>query len=149
MTNKWVSFFISNERYCANISSIKEILPYQQANPFPGADQNTEGILSIRGEVLTILNGDKIFSCENITPKNNIIVIEDESEHRLGISIDDIDQIIEVEPEQIERPTDKTNDFIIGTVNTEEHLYILVDFKSLIDVQQGLSGDPDSLVSTN
>ncbi|MCU4674408.1 chemotaxis protein CheW [Catenovulum sp. 2E275] len=145
MNNKWFSFFIGNERYCANISDIKEVLPYREANPFPGSDENTEGILSIRGEILTILNGDQIFSCENITPKNNIIIIEDESENRLGITIDNIDEIIEFELKQIESSDNQSNDLVLGTVNTHGHLFVVLNFKALIAIQQGLN----SKVSTD
>lgn len=146
MTNKWVSFFIADEKFCANISDIKEVLPYQQANPFPGSDENTEGILSIRGEVITVLDGNKIFSCENITAKNNIIVIEDQSNTLIGISINGIDEIIEFDAADIEKTSEQQNSLVQGTINSNGQLYIVADLASLLAEQQATSEDEEQVV---
>ena len=138
MTNKWVSFFIADERYCCSVSRIREILPYTEANPFPGADKNTEGILSIRGKVLTILDGFEIFRPKNNYKKNNIIIVEDESANQLGITVERVDQIIEFDSEQIEPTENQSEQLILGTVNTQGQLVIVVDFTNLIAEQQGL-----------
>ncbi|MER2492378.1 chemotaxis protein CheW [Catenovulum sediminis] len=133
MTDKWVSFFIENERYCCNIEEIKEVLPYTESNPFPGSSAEADGILNIRNEIITILNGPKLFRCENNSVQNNILIVETKTADRMGITIDKVDQIIEFSPDQIESNALEHSEWIKGTVNLNNQLTMVVDFAELAE----------------
>ncbi|WP_016957136.1 chemotaxis protein CheW [Catenovulum agarivorans] len=139
MLNKWVAFLINETRYCCNIQQIKEVIPYAQCNPFPGSNQFAEGILSIRGEVITIISGEKLLCDKNITQQNNILIIENAGQERIGVTVDQVDSIIEFDPESIDTSIEarggQTATWVTGTINEDNNLTIVVDFTNLMTLQ--------------
>ncbi|WP_440903547.1 chemotaxis protein CheW [Catenovulum sp. SX2] len=139
MLNKWVAFLINETRYCCNIQQIKEVIPYEACNPFPGSNQFAEGILSIRGEVITILSGEKLLCDKNITQQNNILIIENTGQERIGVTVDQVDSIIEFDPESIDTSIEardkQTSNWVTGTINEGNNLTIVVDFANLVAQQ--------------
>ncbi|EWH11218.1 chemotaxis protein CheW [Catenovulum agarivorans DS-2] len=132
--NKWVAFLINDTRYCCNIQQIKEVIPYSACNPFPGSNEYAEGILNIRGEIITIISGEKLLCDKNITQQNNILIIENDRQERIGLTVDKVDRIVEFDPAEIDTGVDTTSPnttWVIGTINDANDLTVVVDFADL------------------
>ena len=137
--NKWVAFQINETRYCCDIQQIKEVIPYSQCNPFPGSNEYAEGILTIRGEVITILSGEKLLCDKNITQQNKILIIENTNKERIGVTVAEVIGIIEFGSAQIdtsiEATTQQGSNWVTGTVNQDNSLTVVVDFAGLVSDQ--------------
>ena len=137
--NKWVAFQINETRYCCDIQQIKEVIPYSQCNPFPGSNEYAEGILTIRGEVITILSGEKLLCDKNITQQNKILIIENTNKERIGVTVAEVIGIIEFGSAQIdtsiEATTQQGSNWVKGTVNQDNSLTVVVDFAGLVSDQ--------------
>ncbi len=131
--NQWISFSIDGEMYAHAIEAIKEIIPYAAPEPVPGAPEYVEGILNVRGKIISILSSRLLFDLEPHTERHEakIIILEKEAS-TIGICVDSVGEIIHFEPSEAEWTNIGGEDPLIkGTLQREDQLYILIDFVEL------------------
>jgi purine-binding chemotaxis protein CheW len=127
---QWISFTMGSETYVHPIHQIKEIIPYRLSVPVPGSPRCIEGILNVRGNVITVLSGCLIFEPnEPKSPTNKRIIIIDLGADQIGVSVDSVGDIISFELDDAEWRSQKSQRQIIkGTLQLSGKLYILTDF---------------------
>ncbi|MEJ2418057.1 MAG: chemotaxis protein CheW [Exilibacterium sp.] len=131
MKQQWVSFTLGDEKYVLPVHAVREIMPYLKPTPVPGAPLEAEGVLNVRGEVITVLSGYKLLGLPPTTlgPDERRIIILEASDELLGVSVDGVEEIVKFHHSQIEPSEQSINrEFIKGTVYHQENLFILVDF---------------------
>jgi len=126
--DQWISFYIDDALYAQSIHDVREIVPHREASPVPGSPNEVEGIVNIRGDVISVINGRQLMGLSN--NHNNqedsaILIIENQS-NLLGFSIDKIGEIVGFNNDDIER-NHAEHDLIKGTVHLDEELYIITD----------------------
>lgn len=114
------------------VDQIKEvIMPYSNHVPVPGASSYIDGIINVRGELITLVSGRKLFNLNR--PPNEvqrILVIENCNE-LIGVKVDSIGSIEVLDPEKIEPLHQNDNPLVKGTYKLKDILYILTDFTGL------------------
>jgi len=125
---QWISFYINGEVYAQPIAVIREIVPYREASPVPGAPPEVEGIVNIRGDVMSVINTRKLMDAPDIDQydENARILILESGEHLLGFSVDKVSEIVGFNNEQVEY-SQSDSGLIKGTVNLPQGLYIVAD----------------------
>jgi len=124
-SRQWVSFCLGEEVFAYQISEVKEIIPYQEPVPVPGAPENVQGVLNVRGEIVPVVSTAKMVGAAQGEAER--IIILESHEGPLGMSVDSVGEIISVDPDAIDYEAGKT-ETIKGTVLHNEHLVILMDF---------------------
>lgn len=115
--------------YVHPVDSIREIINYESPIPVPGADREVEGILNVRGEVITVISGQVLLDIEDTAPdKDGNIIILDTTAGQIGLSVNAVDEIITLEPTQVDTGQEATGSSLIkGTVRHNDGLFILID----------------------
>jgi purine-binding chemotaxis protein CheW len=49
-------FTLAGRRHCANLGSVREVIPVQPATPLPGAPRHVRGLINLRGSIVTVLD---------------------------------------------------------------------------------------------
>ncbi|MEX2334534.1 MAG: chemotaxis protein CheW, partial [Pseudohongiella sp.] len=62
---KHVSFTLGGETYAINAARVNEVLRYTEITPVPGAPAFILGIINLRGNVVTVINGRGVFGLAN------------------------------------------------------------------------------------
>jgi purine-binding chemotaxis protein CheW len=128
---QWLSFKLGPETYIHAIDAIKEIIPYKEPTPVPGAPAGTEGILNVRGKVITVISGHALLRLEREREHKKqwcIIILELDAE-LIGVSVDSVGDIINLNPDHIERThSDSTHQQIKGTAQHDGQLHLLINF---------------------
>lgn len=125
---QWISFYINGEIYAQPIAVVREIVPYREAAPVPGAPAEVEGIVNIRGDVISVISGRHLFDApiaDSYDDTARILIIE-HGEHLLGFSVDKVSEIVGFNQEQIEYNSSESG-LIKGTVNLPQGLYIVTN----------------------
>jgi purine-binding chemotaxis protein CheW len=128
--DQWLSFRVESETYIHCVNKIKEIILYTLPSPVPGSPSCTEGILNVRGNVITIFSGRSLFNCsEPENAKGKKIIVLELGADLIGVSVDAVIGIITFETNKVELSNlDTRNNHIKGTLQLSGQLYILTDF---------------------
>jgi purine-binding chemotaxis protein CheW len=144
--SQWVTFSLDNEIFGINVMQIQEVLRYTEIAPVPGATHYILGIINLRGNVVTVVDGRRKLNLpevENIK-SSRIIIIEVENQV-LGLLADSVSEVIEINDEKIEVVDNDEYDpqsYIHGVCQVDENLLILMDVKSLF--KQELNNQDDT-----
>jgi len=131
-------FHLSSERYGIPIGLIKEIIRYVEPTEVPHTVNFLDGIISLRGEMIPLINGRKRLGHELKTPdkRSRIIVLQD-GPHRYGILVDAAVHVVTVLRNKIEPPppvlgnVDAT--FIDGVAEHKGQLIILLNLRRFLE----------------
>jgi len=89
-----LTFALGRERYAIETRSVREVAPLTEFTPVPSAPAFIVGIVSLRGEVLTIVDLRKLFSADSVglTDLSRVIVVGSERAE-LGVLADSVHTI--------------------------------------------------------
>lgn len=62
--SQWVTFTLDSEIYGINVMQIQEVLRYTEIAPVPGATHYILGIINLRGNVVTVVDGRRKLSLQ-------------------------------------------------------------------------------------
>ncbi len=141
--SQWICFHLANEIYAVPALTIQEITPYSAPNPCPGSPSYVEGILDIRGTVITVFCGRQLIAGQSKHGGASHIIVVEEAMGALGISIEGVEGMTSFYSDQIQANTHRPeSEFIIGTVNHKDKLVILIDLArccgSILDKEKKL-----------
>lgn len=133
--DQWISFYIDGAAYAQPIDRVREIVTYRTPADVPSSPDVVEGIVNIRGDVISVVNGRALMGAANATADDNsrILIIEQERS-LLGFSVDSVSEIIGFNNDQIDS-SHAENALIKGTVNLEDGLFIVIDLTQYSDEQ--------------
>lgn len=139
---KYLLFNMSDEVFGIEIDLIREIIVNTRAiTPIANSNRDVLGMITLRDEVLIILDFRVHF--DKYTPatdKNRILVIKAEGSH-VGILIDNILDIKDIPFNSIERLAEKFRDRkVSGVVNLDEFLASIINNSYLREIASKTSG---------
>ena len=134
---QWVTFTLEDETYGINVMQIQEVLRYTEIAPVPGSAHYILGIINLRGNVVTVVDGRKKLQLMDIDDiqQSRIIIIEAYSQV-LGLLADSVSEVIEIPEDKIEVSQQSADDFsnsnyIYGVSQINDKLLILMDVEKL------------------
>ena len=103
-THQLIKFMVADLTFGIEITQIHQILKPQQIYKVPNAAPYIEGLLNLRGRVLTVFNLRKRFSLpDKENDDNTKIIIVTMNEFLLGFIVDSVTEIVRIPDEEIGR----------------------------------------------
>ncbi len=112
--NKFVAFSLNDTVYCIDLNYVKEFNAPSNIIPLPCSPDYIKGIITVRGDFITVLNLKKVLNLTNTkySEKTKVIIINSEI-LKLGLLVDEIYEILNIPEEQIStRDFNAENTFI-------------------------------------
>jgi purine-binding chemotaxis protein CheW len=98
-----LSFMLATEEYAVDLLRIREIIRWRQPTEVPRAPAFVEGIISLRGEIVPVLDVRKRLRLRASPPgKQTRILIVTRGGDPYGIIVDDVRHVVRVLPEEVE-----------------------------------------------
>ena len=145
LAGKYLTFKLNTEDYGIEILTVQEIIQMQQITKVPKVADYIRGVINLRGKVIPVVELRKKFgqeSCED-TEETCIIVVQVETDDRpitMGIIIDAVKEVLQIEANQIEEtPSLGANidtDFITGMGKVGDEVKILLDIDKVLSVRE-------------
>jgi purine-binding chemotaxis protein CheW len=138
---QYVIFSLNEQIYGIEILKIKEVVSYRKITPLPNMVGFIKGIINLRGVVLPVFDLREKFSLSETTytPFHIIIVIEI-SGRVMGVIVDEISDVVELLPEEVQAPSNLPRDvqaeYIKGIGKKEYELVILLDVDRLLSPEE-------------
>lgn len=124
----------SNERFGINVFKVKEVCHISKITKTPNMPRGVDGIVSLRGHVLPVLNLADFMGIPIQDTPPKIMMVAEYSNHVLGFLVNDVDRIIRVDWDKV-RATDgmlsERNSLITSITELEDGSLV-----SILDVEQ-------------
>ncbi|EKD87668.1 MAG: chemotaxis signal transduction protein [uncultured bacterium] len=136
MSTQMVVFKLSNEEFAVEVSSVEAIIKLQAITKVPHAPAHVVGVTNLRGNIVPVIDLKKRLSLpatENSQDTRIIVALLQES--KVGMVVDAVSQVIEIEDSQIEATpqisTSVESTYIRGIVKVENLLVIMLDLAKI------------------
>ena len=132
-----VKSYIGDEAFGIGIKQIFQIIKPQEVFKVPNTPPYIEGLINLRGKVMTVFNLRKRFNMpEKENDEDTKILIVRSGDYLLGFIVDNVTEIVRVQDEDIvETPsTIKSFDkrFLTGVAKVGEKLILLLDLEKIL-----------------
>jgi purine-binding chemotaxis protein CheW len=161
-TNQYLTFKLAEEVFALDITKVREVLEYTTVTKVPQTPPFMRGVINLRGGVVPVVDMRLKFGMEQTenTVNTCIIISEiniDEEVTVLGALADSVQEVIELEPSQIEPAprmgTRLRTEFIRGMGKRDGEFIIILDIDKVfsaddMDLIQG-GGQPMMMPGQN
>jgi purine-binding chemotaxis protein CheW len=106
---QFLTFQVAGAEYGAEILRVKEIIEYERPTPVPQSHAAVRGLINLRGAVVPVVDlAVKMgLPAQPTTRRSCIVIVEAGREVGLvGLAVDAVNQVIDLEDSQIEPPPD-------------------------------------------
>lgn len=127
-----VVFRLGDEQFAVETAKVQGINDIMEITRVPKAPDYIKGLINLRGNVICLLDINLLLGInkkENVE-QNNIIILKMEDEH-VGITVDEVDEVLEIEEEILEKVDDQKKLYIKGVINFKDRVVTLIDIDKL------------------
>lgn len=145
LVRQYLMFNLGGETYGVGIDAIREIIEYPGVTAIPLAPRFMHGVINLRGAVVPVLDLSVRFdrAPTGINRRTCIVVVEvaqGDTLHMLGVLVDGVTEVREVEPAEVERKPQfgigLRNDFVIGMLRREQGFIPILDIASVLSMAE-------------
>ncbi|MEK6532157.1 MAG: chemotaxis protein CheW [Deltaproteobacteria bacterium] len=133
---QYLTFRLDNEVYALDITKVREVLDFTTITKVPKTPDFMRGVINLRGNVVPVLDLKLKFGLQKTEKTVNtcVIIAEipiDGEVAVFGVLADSVQEVIDLEPEQIEPPprigTRLKTEFITGMGKRDDNFIIILD----------------------
>ncbi|MGE5351081.1 MAG: chemotaxis protein CheW [Acidobacteriota bacterium] len=142
---QYLTFKLGEEVFALDVSQVREILDFIKITKVPQTPEYMCGVINLRGSVVPVIDMRLKFGLAQIEATVNtcIVVVEVNIEQEktvLGVLVDSVQEVFELEPGEIEAPpkigTHLKTEFIKGMGKREDKFIIILDIDKIFSVSE-------------
>lgn len=127
-----IIFKLRNKYYAVGTDKVEEITKTTNSTNVPNAPEWVEGLINLRGNVISLIDLGFLLKVEEPLSYNNIIICHNEEE-KIGLLVEEIIGVREIEPSMINKVNQSAQEGILGIVQLEEFIANIIDVDMLLD----------------
>ena len=131
-----IVFTLSDKYYAIGTDRVEEITKDLAFTLVPNSPDWVEGLINLRGNVVTLVNLAKLLHQEEDMCYNNIIIIHNEEE-KVGLLVKDVMEVMNIEEDEFQKVTKEDLDGILGIVRRDGRIINIVDIDKLLFKNEG------------
>jgi purine-binding chemotaxis protein CheW len=129
-----VVFKVNEEQFAVEASSVQSINDMMEITNVPKSAAYIKGLINLRGNIISLLDINLLLDIEKGSVDQENIIILNLKEESVGVTVDQVDEVLEIEANLIERiETDKDKAYIKGIINFKDRIVTLIDISKLIE----------------
>ncbi len=127
-----IVFSLNEKLFAIPTNKVSEITKSMPLIKVPNAPDWVEGLINLRGNVVTLINLSKILFIEDKLCYNSIIILNYEDD-LLGLLVDEVEQVLNINEEQIQVLKKEDNQNIMGIVDINNKIIDVIDIEKLVE----------------
>lgn len=136
-TQQFVKFLVGDEVFGVDINQAREIIKLQEMLKVPNTPPYIEGLINLRGKVLTVFNLRKRLGfTEKAFDENCKIIIVNYNDIDIGFTVDFVSEILRLPDNCVENTPPSISgidsSFLSGVAKVEDRLILLLDLKRVL-----------------
>ena len=128
-----VVFKLNDEQFAVETAKVQSINDMMVITKVPKSKEHIKGLINLRGNVISLLDVNLILDVTKSDAVQNNIIILEMQEELVGIAVDQVDEVLDVEEDLIEK-IDEVNKktYIKGVINFNDRIVTLIDIDKLL-----------------
>jgi purine-binding chemotaxis protein CheW len=133
-----IGFQVGRETYGVPITSLHEIVRVPQITPVPDAPAHMEGVINLRGKIVSVIDLRKRLGQKDITPsKRNRILVVEHNGRLCGLMVDSASEVLKVPAGDVQPSTTVLQEggqsCVTGLGKFRGRLIVLLDMARLLE----------------
>ena len=137
-SGRFSTFFIADLFFGVDVLHVQEVLRFQPMTPVPQAPDVVEGLINLRGQIVTAIDMRRRLQMEKLgggqSPMNIVVSSPDGA---VSLLVDEIGDVLEMDAANYERPPDNLDpaarELISGVYKMKDGLLLVLDTEKAID----------------
>ena len=130
---QFVIFKLGEEHFAVETDKILSINDMMTITRVPKAPDYIKGLINLRGSIKSLVDVNLLLNIESKIQQNNIIILKVDEEE-IGISVDEVEEVIDIDEDKLQRlETHNTEAYIKGVIELEEKLLTVIDIEKLLN----------------
>lgn len=130
-------FRVAGSVYGCDIDAVREIVPYRRATRLPGAPSYVQGLINLRGTIVTVLDlGARLDRTRpQVRDVGGSIILAEHGARVVGIAVDEVMDVRAITEEPVDASTgggDTRGGLVRGIGNLEGDVVVLIDVHMLV-----------------
>jgi len=143
-TEETIQFIVvkfEQEQYGINIQNVQNIVRMLNITRVPNAPSCFKGVINLRGEIIPVMSVRNKFDLDDdeYTNSTRIIIVKVEG-HAIGLVVDEVLEVIQLTPDQIEKIVRDSQDekakYVYAVGKLGDELVTLLNIEALIGVDE-------------
>lgn len=139
---KYLTFKLGGQYLGISVGKVQEVLPHQNLTPVPRASASIEGLLNLRGQIVTAVNLRKRLELQELNGTSKpMYVIVNEGGELFSLLVDEVGDVIEVANSRFNRAPASLDECwkacCDGVYQLSTGLLIALDVSKLLKIDQG------------
>lgn len=136
-SNQYLTFTLGDEEYAVDVLRVQEIKGYSAVTPIPNAPSFIRGVMNLRGTVVPVVGLRETFGMEPIAyDKFSVIVVLNFGEKVLGLLVDTVADVLDLETSRIEMPPELgarvDTSYITGIAKSGDDFVIVLSIEKIV-----------------
>lgn len=143
--DQYLTFMMADEEYGVDILRVQEIRGWEHVTPVPNTPKYIKGVINLRGTIVPLVDLRERFGVEPIPygPTTVVIVLKvigEDSERIMGIVVDAVADVYNIEEENIKPAPDFGSvvsiEYVRGLASIDEKMLIVLEIDRLLSAEQ-------------
>ena len=126
-------FRVAERVYGCDIETVREIIPYRRATRLPGAPPYVQGLINLRGTIVTVLDLGTRLDLSRAPVRDGSIILATHGTRVVGVAVDEVMDVQAIAEEPVESATGETRDGVVrGLGHLGDDVVVLIDIHTLV-----------------
>ncbi len=134
-----VIFNVGDEYFGIDILNIQEIIRYTQPTKVPKAPVFVEGVINFRGEIIPVINLDRVFGLDCDDKEYTVIVVVETSQKMYGLLVENVLDIVSFGTSEIQPVPEFSNNektrYLKSMAKHDDQIVLMLDLDKLVDFE--------------
>lgn len=127
-----VVFKLGEEHFAVETERVTGINDMMGLTKVPKAPKYIKGLINLRGSIKSLVDINLLLNLDTCNEQSNIIILK-VNEEEIGISVDEVEEVLDIEEKSIQKlENNQNNQYIRGIVNVEDKLLTIIDIDNLL-----------------
>ena len=129
-----VVFKLNDEQFAVEAAKVQSINDMMEITKVPKSAEYIKGLINLRGNIISLLDINLLLDIEKGDGSQENIIILNLQEESVGVTVDQVDAVLEIEEDLVEKvETDRKKTYIKGVINFKDRIVTLIDIGKLIE----------------
>ena len=143
--SQYLTFVLGGEMFAVGILNVKEIIEYGQLTEIPMMPAFIRGVINLRGRVVPVIDlsarfGGRVAEVSRRTCIVIVEVIDEETQHDIGIMVDAVSEVLDIPGNEIEPPptfgAKIRAEFIFGMGKVSGKFVIILNISKVLSIEE-------------